>query len=208
MGACESSIKLENSNNLTSTSNCFDSYESLKIILNKNNNNFNLTKSLKEIAKSNQKNSQKIFITNQGNNNLVDRLNSKDGLIDKKINKVSFFKCINTSKTVDKKQININFNVTPNNINKSESLINSLRDSVKTEKISFLKDNSKKIIKTNENIKNINININNINIHNNNGKELKPFYYKPKAFCSSESNNNNHRIDTNNNSRVNKKLSF
>ena len=206
MGACESSIKLENSNNLTSTSNCFDSYESLKIILNKNNNNFNLTKSLKEIAKSNQKNSQKIFITNQGNNNLVDRLNSKDGLIDKKINKVSFFKCINTSKTVDKKQININFNVTPNNINKSESLINSLRDSVKTEKISFLKDNSKKIIKTNENIKNINININNINIHNKNGKELKPFYYKPKAFCSSESNNNNHRIDTNNNFRVNKKL--
>ena len=196
MGAYDSSIKMENLNNTSSAPISCDSYENNKIILNSNNNNINLTKSFKEIISANKNNLQKIEITNKDKdiNNLVDKSNSKNNLIGNKINKVTFFKCINTSKTVDKKQININLNATPNNqnnINKSGLFTNSLRDSLKTKKVSFLKDNPKKARINNETIKNININ--NINIQNKSGKDMKPFYYKPKAFCSTESNNKNHR---------------
>ena len=209
MGAYDSSIKMENLNNTSSAPISCDSYENNKIILNSNNNNINLTKSFKEIISANKNNLQKIEITNKDKdiNNLVDKSNSKNNLIGNKINKVTFFKCINTSKTVDKKQININLNATPNNqnnINKSGLFTNSLRDSLKAKKISFLKDNPKKARINNETIKNININ--NINIQNKSGKDMKPFYYKPKAFCSTESNNKNHRNEIYNNIQINKKL--
>ena len=197
MGVCDSSINMPKLNTKTPSPNHYDSFESSVLISNKNN----LTKNLKDLISLNtdKKNLNKLNITNS-NNSVSNQSNSKKNLINNKMNKISSFKGINTSKTVDKKQLNNNLNFTPSNnfanVNKSEIFTTSQNNSRDKKKMHACRNNSKKILGTKNEINNINIT--NISIHNKSCKDVKPFYYKPKSLLKTESDNKTHRYNTNN----------
>ena len=78
-----------------------------------------------------------------------------------------------------------------NNNNSNTSNSNNKNNSLNKKNISYLRDKSKKYLKTSEK-KNNNINnINSVNIHNNSSKEVIPFYYKPKRILTQKNNNRN-----------------
>ena len=206
MGVCDSSINMPKLNTQTPSPNHYDSFESSVLI----SNNNNLKKNLKEITSSNidKKNLSKLIITNS-NNSISNQSNSKKNLINNKMSKISYFKGINTSKTVDKKKLNNNLNFTPNNlsnVNKSQIYASSQKNSKDKKKLYEVRNDSKKMLGSSYKINNINIT--NISIHNKSCKDVKPFYYKPKNILKTESNNKTHRYNTNNiykNKKLNKR---
>ena len=199
MGVCDSSIKQEKPNTITPSPNHYDSFELSKIIPNSYNNNI-YSKNLKEVLSENmdKSNYKKLNIVNSNRNNARKNSQSKTNFQNNKINKFSQNWEINISKTVDKKQINKNIdNKNQNDINKTE--INITENSQKSyldKRKHLFRNESKKIIKSNEKVKSIVIN--NINIHNKSIKDVQPFYFNPKSIFSKESNNRTHRNNTSN----------
>ena len=195
MGIYDSSIQLTRPNAITQTPNNNDSFDSSKLLPNFNR----LSKNLKEISSAiiDKKNTKKYNITNLNidyskKHNYSKNTQYKKSVTKEQMNKISFTKGINTSKTVDKKKINNNSEITLNNSKKenvSNINHNSNKNSQDKKNISLNKEKSKKILKSSQKIKNININ--NINIHNQSDKNIKPFYYKPTSIFNKNPNNNN-----------------
>ena len=126
MGIYDSSIQLTRPNTITQTPNNNDSFDSSKILPNFNR----LSKNLKEISSAiiDKKNTKKYNITNLNidyskKHNYSKNTQYKKNFTKEQMNKISFTKGINTSKTVDKKKINNNSEITLNN-SKKENVSN------------------------------------------------------------------------------------
>ena len=188
MGVVDASIPLKKANNFTPGNQHYISFDSSKIL-----SNDNFSKNLKDVISTNtdKKNNPKINIINSSNC-FNTKNNTNNNLINNDKKKLPYLKSANTSKTVDKKITNNNINTT--NIYSNNNFKNN---STNQKKNAYLREDSKKYIKSKE--KNLN---NNINIHNNSSKDVIPFYYKPKRILTqkasktsghsnSKSNNNN-----------------
>ena len=174
MGVSDSSVSFKKFNNYTPGNQHYISFDSSKIL-----SNTNFSKNLKEVLSANtdKKNTPKLNIINSSNCFNVTYNNNKNyNSINNQKKKLSYLKNTITSKTVDKK-------LTNNNINKSNILtdINS-KNNVTQKNSSYLRENSKKNVKSKE--KSVNNNIKSINIHNNIIKDVIPFYYKPKRILT------------------------
>ena len=144
MGVTEASITAKKSNNLTPSNQNYISFDSTKILY-----NGNISKNLKEVISINtdKKISHKISIINpinfsksNGTNKNSSKNNNNYNLYQKK--KSSILKSKNNSKTVDRKMTNNNNSNTSNSNNKNNSL--------NKKNISYLRDKSKKYLKTSE----------------------------------------------------------
>ena len=205
MGIYDSSIHLTRPSTIAQTPNNNDSFDSSKLPSNEKH----LSKNLNSSVNIDKKNTKKLNMANLNidflrKHNYSKNAKSKKNFNKEQMNKISFNKGINTSKTVDKKQIYNNLETTLNN-SKNENLENSNKNSLDKKKMSINKKDSKKILKTTEKIKNININ--NININNQSNKYIKPFYYKPTSIFKNETNINrkiNHKSNMDTKIKINK----
>lgn len=174
MGVSDSSVSFKKFNNYTPGNQHYISFDSSKIL-----SNTNFSKNLKEVLSANtaKKNTPKLNIINSSNCFNVTYKNNKNyNSINNQKKKLSYLKNTITSKTVDKK-------LTNNNINKSNILTDTnSKNNITQKNSSYLRENSKKNVKSKE--KSVNNNIKSINIHNNIIKDVIPFYYKPKRILT------------------------